>query len=450
MKAIGVADNRLSRMDHAAFQAMRAIGHGQLVQGVWIYEHPVDFDGLRRFRHNLRYGLGGRRIERSPLPFARHRWVSSPGSQSHLDIAECARPRAELSDWIDERAQLPIDPEWGPGWHLGVLRLMDGSTAISLVGSHCLVDGVGAMVAIFDAVKGGTRDLGYPPMRSRTRLGAVLSDARQTVREMPELARALGAAAKLAVRRRRDVGQSMSLSARHLGEEGNRNVVVPAITIWFDLDDWDARAKSLGGNSYSLLAAFAAKLGERMGRRRADGAVALRIAISDRTLDDTRANAMSFAKVDVDPTGLAADLSGARVTIREALRTLREAPDDMLAILPLIPFVPKRALKRVADMLLDTADFPVSCSNFGDLDPAISRIDGTDAEYVMLRGVDQRVTQRELERAGGQLVLVSGRIGDKISIAVVAYQPGGTNSKPHLRDLASLTLAEFDLTGLMV
>ena len=409
-----------------------------------------DFDSLRRFHHNLGYGLGGRRIERSPLPFARNRWVSSTGPQSHLNVAECARPRAELSDWIDEHAQLPIDPERGPGWHVAVLPMTDGSTAISLVASHCLVDGVGGVLWVIDAVKGSRRDLGYPPPRSRTRLGAVLADARQTARDVPELARALGAGAKLAVRHRHDVGRSnSSLSAGVLGDDGDRNVVVPAITIWVDLDDWDTCAKVLGGTSYSLFTAFAAKLGERMGRWCADGAVALRIAISDRTPDDTRANAMSFAKVNVDPARVAADLSGARVTIREALRTLWEEPDDALAILPLIPFVPKRALKRVADALLDSADFPVSCSNFGDVDPAISRIDGTDAEYVLLRGVDQRIRQRELERASGHLVLVSGRIGDKISIAVVAYQPGGINSKPHLRELATLTLAEFDLTGVI-
>ena len=35
------------------------------------------------------------------------------------------------------------------------------------------------------------------------------------------------------------------------------NVIAPAITIYVDLDEWDARAKSLGGNSHSLVAGFA-------------------------------------------------------------------------------------------------------------------------------------------------------------------------------------------------
>ena len=79
----------------------------------------------------------------------------------------------------------------GPGWHLGVLPLTDGSTAVSLVVSHYLLDGVGGMVALVEALLGNTRDLGYPPPRSRTRLRAVVEDARQTARDAPEVARAL-------------------------------------------------------------------------------------------------------------------------------------------------------------------------------------------------------------------------------------------------------------------
>ena len=63
----------------------------------------------------------------------------------------------------------------------------------------------------------------------------------------------------------------------------------------------------------SLLAGFAAKLGEHLGRRRHDGTIALLIPYSDRTQDDTRAIAMQYAKVSVDPTQVTTDLSGAQV-----------------------------------------------------------------------------------------------------------------------------------------
>ena len=105
-------DNQLAFLDQAFFAGHRAAGQKEVVQVVWIYEHAIDFDGLRRFHRNLGYGLLGRRIECSPLPFARHRWVSDRGP-SDIDIAECARPRAEVSDWADERSQLPVDRGMG-------------------------------------------------------------------------------------------------------------------------------------------------------------------------------------------------------------------------------------------------------------------------------------------------------------------------------------------------
>ncbi len=67
----------------------------------------------------------------------------------------------------------------------------------------------------------------------------------------------------------------------------------------------------------------------------------------------------------------------------------------------------------------------------------------------MLRGVDRRITRQSLERKRGQLTLVAGRIGGKMSISIIGYQPSGQNSKAHLRELAAKTLAEFDLTGVI-
>jgi hypothetical protein len=227
---------------------------------------------------------------------------------------------------------------------------------------------------------------------------------------------------------------------------------MPAIAIYVDLDDWDACAQSLGGISYSLVAGFAAKFAERMGRVRAgDGAVTLLIALSDRTsLDDTRANAMAFANVSLDPTSVTKDLSGSRVAIRQALKMSRDVPDETLRLLPLVPLVPKRALKHVVELFFGQADdLPVSCSNLGDIDPALGRLDGTDAEYVLLRGVDQHVSRQAIERIGGQLVVVAGRINGKISIGVVAYQPGAENTKTHLREVAAQTLAAFELCGVI-
>src|SRR5690349_16731800 len=80
IRAMAVADNTIDLGDQASFTGLRALGRGPLIQYTWIYEHPIDLDGLRRLHRNLGSGgLLGRRIERSPLPFGRHRWVRSTG-----------------------------------------------------------------------------------------------------------------------------------------------------------------------------------------------------------------------------------------------------------------------------------------------------------------------------------------------------------------------------------
>jgi hypothetical protein len=443
-------DNRLSYVDQAMFLWLRAAGEAPVVQMVWIYEHPVDYDALRRFHHAFARGeLGRLRIEPSPLPFGRHRWVMAEPASNDLDIAESPRPRAELTDWADERVQLPIDPEYGPGWHMGVLRLTDGSTAVSLVVSHCLTDGLGGFLAAADAIKGNTPGLRYPPAHSRSRRRAIASDARETLRGAPEVARTLGAAAKLGFQRRHDLfGPKASRPAPQIGDDADCNVVVPAVAVHVDLDEWDARANALGAKGHTLLAGFAAKLGERAGRQRADGAVTLLVPTSERTVEDDRANAAALASISVDPKQVTTNLSGVKTAIREGLRSARETPDQPLELLPLIPFVPKRAVKGGADAIFGfAADLPVSCSNLGDLEPAVGRADGTQAEYFILRGVDRHITRRALEQRSGLLTVVAGRLCGNMEISVIAYLPGQENTKTHLRELVASTLAELGLTG---
>jgi hypothetical protein len=316
--------------------------------------------------------------------------------------------------------------------------------------SHYLIDGLGLDLSLADAALCNTRDLGYPPPRSRTRPRAMVQDARQTAQDAPEVARALVVAAKLARRARHDIARSSASRPVALpGGDGDDAVVVPAVSIHIDLDDWCARAEALGATGNTLVAGLAAKLGERIGRRRAgDGAVTLQLPMSDRAEGDTRANAMSIASVSVDPTGVTTDLRDIRAAIKQALRTLRETPDESLQVRGLIPFMPKRALKRMADAGFSDPDLPLLCSNLGDLGPLVCRLDGTDGEMVTTRATGQHVTRQWLERVGGQMTLQSWRTGGaKIYLTVNAYQPGAENTKPALRELAARTLAEFDLTG---
>ena len=209
----------------------------------WIYDRAVDVVGLRRFHRNLGRGLLGRRIERSSLPFARDRWVKAAASEE-IDFAVTARRRADVSAWSDERARLPVDPEWGPGWHLGVLPLVDGGTAVSLVVSHLIVDAIAFGQAVADAVEGKTHDLGYLPAGSRPRSRALREDLRQTVKDLPDMAHAVAAVARRARRDRNELRSSIKAAPasprtadrRSGGGRTFRDRII-------DLTEWDARAK---------------------------------------------------------------------------------------------------------------------------------------------------------------------------------------------------------------
>jgi hypothetical protein len=444
-------DNRLELVDQAFYAAHRAAGQREVMQVVWLYDRAVNLDEVRRFHHDAAYGLLGRRIERSPLPFGRDRWVWDR-QPSELDIAENARPRAELADWLDERSQLAIDPESGPGWRLSVVPFTDGSTAITLVISHYVVDGLGAVLAVTLACMGDTRGQGYPPPRSRSRLRALVQDAGETLRGTPAVARAFVAAVKKEVRSRKGDAGSQALRPVVVPPDGaDEPVTLPNIWIRINMDEWEARAGALGGTASTLATALTAKLDERMGRRHAeDGDIKVVLVVNDRTEGDMRAIAVSFATISVDPAPVTTALRGVRAAIKQALKTLRETPDESSSqLVPLIPFTPKQIWKKSIDDLSTAPDQPAVCSNLGDTGAAVIRLDGEPCNSAFARGTRQHLTRRRREQMGSQLHLYFGTSVDikKVGIHVRAYQPGFVTTKVELSELVGRALAEFGLTG---
>jgi hypothetical protein len=115
MKGTEEMTNILDLADQALFLGERATGATSVIQCIWVYDRAIDIDGLRRFHHYLQRGRLARRIERSPLPFGRHRWVMGSDS-SDIEFTQIPRPREEFDAWLTEQAHTPLDAEHGPGW----------------------------------------------------------------------------------------------------------------------------------------------------------------------------------------------------------------------------------------------------------------------------------------------------------------------------------------------
>jgi hypothetical protein len=215
-----------------------------------------------------------------------------------------------------------------------------------------------------------------------------------------------------------------------------------------DLAAWNACAKRLGGTSNSLAAGITSRLAVHAGRVKDDGTVTLRFSVSLRTEGDTRGNALTAVDVAVDPSQASTDLGEMQAKITQAILTAMEDPDnEWLAPLPLAAMTPLWALRKIAGIATGGSDLPVTCSNVGELSAAANRPDGTDADHAYVRNLEPDMKQSLLEAMGGQLFVASGQGRGKIFLRVSGYLPGRQNSKAELRELVSLTLAEFDLTA---
>lgn len=448
-------DNTLAYFDQTFFLSLRALGQGPIGQYVWVYDHGVDVEALRRFHANLGRGLLGRRVERSSLPFGRHSWISWPGPFD-VEISARAVPRSEIRNWVDEQAQVWVDPEHGPSWRLAFQPLIEGGAVVTLVISHTVADGGLGVMAIADAVKGVTRDLGYPQPRSRSKFRALLHDLRVTARSTKDVARALAAIPsaakdiprwKQAARKAPAPGLADATAGRGSDRKGSdKTVMLLSALARIEIERWDERAASLSGTSNSLFLAVAAKLGEALGMVNAEGLVNFAIPVSERAEGDHVGNALSGVTLSVDPAAVSTDLTSVRAGLKAALSGLVDDPNALGGPLAITPFVPK-VLARQAERV-GVKNMAINCSNLGNIDPAVNRPDGTDAESFSVRGIWARVNCRTspLALPGGFLFpVVSGRLNGTVFVNVNYATPDKSFTRERLIGMLERVLADFGI-----
>lgn len=420
-----------------------SVGSQQVViQVLWRYHRPVNLDMLMRFRDHLAHGVLARLVEPATLPFGRYRWCTFSPKFSPLEMDSSPISTDAMQAWIDQQVTLPLDPVSGPAWSLSAQLLDDQSTVVSLVVSHCIADGVTIVRAVTAAVQGERRALSFPLRATYHSTRAITAELLRAARDFPATLSALISLSKkfsAAQPARRQLKTSTSVD--------DRNVSFPSCFIRVPLADWDAKEKSFGVNRLTLLTAVTAEFAKLLGRT-SNGNIHLLIPVNRRKrLSDTDANSVSIATLNVTVDTQRERLSELRRHLKSTLLKARREPDLLTSLLPLIPFVPKRAFSAATHLAMDAlATLPVTCSYLGELPGDVLKIDGEVADLIACRGVDRQARVCDMEARQGVATLLAGAIPGFLLLNFVAYQPGVVTQSQHLRALTEKLLTNYGIS----
>ena len=189
---------------------------------------------------------------------------------------------------------------------------------------------------------------------------------------------------------------------------------------------------------------MAARLAERAGRVTEDGSVTLGVPVNQRTANDTRANAVANVDVTVDATRATTDLSEIRSATKQALMHRQQVPDERLELLPLVPLLSKRLVRRWVNVYTPSTT-NVASSQLGAAPSIVNCPDGTDADYMSLLPVCPGVTKATVQLTNGMMALISAEVNGRVFVSVLAYQPGSVTSNEELRQVLSSVMDDFAL-----
>jgi hypothetical protein len=178
-------------------------------------------------------------------------------------------------------------------------------------------------------------------------------------------------------------------------------VTVPMVAAAIDVASFDQKVAELGGTRNALVAALAARLGRALDRVDPDGNVMLTFPVSNR--------------------------------------------DAVMAPLPLIPYLPKVLVAQVEKAVLQEG-LPIGCSNAGDMPPALSRIDGSPADFFIGRMIENGVTEQAFARRGGHLALGVTITDGTAAISIASWKVGGPNTAETLAKAVATAFGDFGLT----
>lgn len=425
-------------------------------QIVWQFDSVIAAQDLSSMWHNLAAGPINRTVRRSRVPGARDAWVRA-GEPLPLAIEDGLLSRGRLGKWIQDKAEVSLDPIVGPVWQLAFTTFDDGGCAVSLVASHVVGDGGALTSAAIAALRGpgdpedfrsawddsGTHDV-------RDALGQLGHAAAGT-------ARALGRGIGSALSRRHSSDELSSpvasgvvttrtgppsTDASAAGRFAPSTVVVDCPT-----REWVDAAVAVGGSANSLLVAVALGVLTASGRVDEAEAVKVSLPVSTRVMDDVRANATSGVSITVEGGGgFRSDLGAIRRDSKKAFTTLADTSHRTTFELtkPLMQMLPDAIVARAAK----SATAPLClCSNLGDRGVTLRSIGGVLATSVAMRSITQNTTAELLRRTEGGVSVWWNTCGETATLCVTGLDPDRFPDADHLRKLVADEYDRWDLTS---
>lgn len=379
------------------------------MQGIWRTDATVDSTLLLSLHDVLSEGPLGRRVVRSRVPGARPRFEPSPHSYP-LRYRPEPIDDSEVVAWADERAEIDVDPEHGPGWSLAATRLTSGGTALSLVCSHVLTDAQGFIDAVADA-------LADRPRRPESRHVSDLRDALQMLRRVGR-----------GLRNVRYTPRTETPPKPRPVRKRPRTVVLDV-----DTEAWKTVADKEGGTPNALLLAVAAGVARRAG---VPAPVRISIPVDSRN-EDTVSNGVSMARIAVGDDDTVA-------TIRaHAAHAYRQPPEGAPHGIPaeILQLVPDRLAARLSR---GAGERDVLCSNIGEIPPQLGSLGPYRTTGLAMRAMHPGLGTRPASTPT-RLSLYACHTSERCTLSFVALDD---ELLPDTATLRSCIDAEFAARGL--
>jgi diacylglycerol O-acyltransferase len=431
-------------VDQGMYLAHSIGGQQAVVQVLWFYRRAADLEGLRRFHENLAHGRLARLIRPALLPFGRPQWASAPPPQMPLSTAiEPIAPEA-VRTWADAQLRLPMDPVHGPAWTFTVQPLTDRSMAVSLVISHCIADGMAMRHAIIEAARGERFKLPYPNLSEHSLYSTLAEELLRAAKDTSSALRALAQLVRIA--RAPPVRNRTKVAVPKEADSYDREVIFPTCFLRIPLSDWDEKSRDLGSSRFTLLIATTAAFARALGRVN-DGHVSVRIPVNQREgLSDIGANRVSIATLKIPVEALQENFRMAQREWKLTLLRTRREPDPIAALLPLVPFLPKRLFSVAGNLALGTlGERPVTCSYLGPLE--LLAIDGAESDLFCFRGIDRPTSARRIDARQGVATLHAADVDGHLNLTFTAYEPGLVTEYRQLREVVETLLGTYGLKG---